>query len=98
VTSYGPGGDAATGQLWQDFTVDSQTSELRFFIHGGDAAVKLLVNGDEVRASRGRRDNAVETEVRWRLEPFRGQTVRLLIDDDLTAPWGFVGARAFELR
>jgi len=95
--SPAPKGEAAVGQLWQDFTVDEKTSELRFWIHGGDAAVKLLRGADTVRATRGRRRNDPETLVRWQLAELRGQTVRLLVDDPLTGDWGFVGARGFEL-
>jgi hypothetical protein len=51
-----------------------------------------------VRRSRGRRDNDVETEVRWQLAGLRGETVRVVIVDDLAGAWGFVGAGAFELR
>ena len=48
--------------------------------------------------SRGRRSNEQELEVRWRLEEFRGQTVRLLVDDGLSEAWGFVGVRGFQLQ
>ncbi|HET6610555.1 MAG TPA: DUF4185 domain-containing protein [Kofleriaceae bacterium] len=99
LTTSTPGqGDAATGTLSQKFAVDDQTHELGFFIHGGDAEVDL-VDGDEViRRSFGRRDNETETEVRWNLEDLRGHTLTVIIDDHLTGPWGFVGARGFELR
>jgi hypothetical protein len=98
VTSNGAAGDATKGQLWQDFTVDAATSELVFFLHGGDAAIELHHGGEVVRRSHGRRDNENELEVRWRLEKYRGEKVRLVIVDDLTGAWGFVGARGFELR
>jgi hypothetical protein len=101
LTTYGAAGDATRGTLFQDFAVDAGTSELRFRVHGGHAAVKLLrlsQGGEVVRASRGRNDNARETPVVWQLADFRGETVRLVIEDDLSEPWGFVSVSGFELR
>jgi len=96
TTDVEPMGDGVVGRLWQDFTLDSQTSELRFSVSGGDAAVKLLHGNEVVRASRGRRTNSPETPVRWFLSEFRGETLRLLIEDDLTGPWGFVTTTGFQ--
>lgn len=97
VTTY-VGGDGTVGQLWQDFTIDATTSELRFSVHGGDARV-LLVKGDEVvRATQARRSNDQIVPVVWNLESLRGETVRLVIDDSLRGPWGFVSVSGFELR
>jgi len=98
VTTYvAPKGDKATGSLWQDFTVDAATSELRFWVHGGHASVKLMGGKDVLRETRGRDKNEPEIPVRWHLEALRGQTVRLVIEDQATDVWGFVGARGFEL-
>lgn len=92
-----PKGDRVVGKLWQDFTVDGTTHVLSFYIHGGDALVELirLRTGDVVRTSRGRRRNSPETYVRWHLEEYRGEKMRVLIDDQLTGAWGFVGVRDF---
>ncbi|MBX7097596.1 MAG: DUF4185 domain-containing protein [Myxococcaceae bacterium] len=99
VTTYvGPKNDAVVGRLWQDFTVDASTSELRFKVHGGDARVVLLQGNEVLRVSRGRRDNANETTVVWQLSQLRGRTLRLQIDDALTAPWGFVSVSGFTLQ
>jgi hypothetical protein len=97
TTFVQPKGDKAMGKLWQDFTVDATTSELRFYIHGGHARVVLLDGADVVRASRGLDQNEPETLVRWHLESLRGRALRLQIEDDVTDAWGFVGARGFEL-
>jgi hypothetical protein len=100
VTTYTPAkGDAATGSLAQAFVVDATTSSLSFALHGGDARV-IMKHGDEiVRESRGRRNaTSEETNVKWNLTPFRGETVTLVIEDDLTGAWGFVGARDFVLQ
>lgn len=92
-----PKGDKATGKLWQDFTVDATTSELRFYVHGGHARVVLRDGADVLRTSRGLEQNEPEALVRWHLESLRGRTLRLQIEDDVTDAWGFVGARGFEL-
>ena len=97
VTSYGPAGDATTGELWQDFVVDAGTSALSFRLHGGDAVVELRRGDEVVRRSRGRRDNDSELAVRWRLDHLRGEKLHLVIVDDLTGPWGFIGAGDFQL-
>lgn len=100
VTTYTTGkGDAAVGTLAQSFVVDATTSSLSFVLHGGDARV-VLRHGDEVvRESRGRHNpSSAETPVKWTLLAYRGETVTLVIEDNLTAPWGFVGARDFELQ
>lgn len=98
LTTYGAKQDATVGKLWQEFTVGAATSELSFRVHGGSCAVNLLDGDRVIRASRGRKTNDVETAVRWRLDGLRGKTLRLVIDDDQTNPWGFVGARGFELK
>jgi hypothetical protein len=99
VTSFTPEkGDAAIGTLYQDFTVDASTSELAFLIHGGDGRVTLTRGADVVRSSRARRSNDVETSVVWNLEEYRGETLRVTIEDALSGPWGFVGAGDFVVR
>lgn len=98
TTFVGDPGHAATGTLWQEFGVDATTSELRFLLHGGDGRVELWVGDEVVRQSRARRENENELEVRWNLEQLRGEKVRVVIVDDLSGDWGFVGAGGFELR
>ncbi|MFE8598942.1 DUF4185 domain-containing protein [Archangium violaceum] len=99
VTTYlQPKGDGLTGAIWQDFTVDAATRELSFFVHGGDAQVRLLRGGEVIRTTRGRRTNSPELPVTWTLSSYRGETLRLLVEDTLTGPWGFVGAGAFGFR
>jgi hypothetical protein len=91
-------GDAAEGQLWQDFTVNDVVNELRFQVHGGQAAVKLIHEGDVVFATRGRNTNDANTQVRWKLADYRGKTVRLMIDDDKTGAWGFISVSGFSFH
>jgi hypothetical protein len=99
VTSYTPAkGDATVGRLSQSFVVDATTSELDFKIHGGDGRVTLWRGNELLRSSRARRNNDVETEVHWNISNHRGETLRVVIEDDLTSTWGFVGARDFTLK
>ena len=57
-------------------------------------ATEPLWRGDELlRSTRRRRTNDVETELRRTLEECRGESLRLVIADDSTAPWGFVSVR-----
>jgi hypothetical protein len=100
LTSFTSKKDAAVGKVWQEFTVDAATSELRFKVSGGDAAVKLLVGDQVVRAVTGRRirNPADEVPVVFRLDDLRGQRVRLVVDDDTTAVWGQIQTTGFELR
>jgi hypothetical protein len=99
LTTYvAPKGDGVVGKVWQDFTVRDTTNEIRFLLHGGDARVVLMHGNDVVQQVKGKRQNTPETEVVWNLTALRGETVRIMIDDTLTDPWGFVGAGLFELR
>jgi hypothetical protein len=97
VSSYTAAQDAATGAIWQDFTVDATTSELTFSIHGGDGRVFLMHDGEIIRSVHGRRSND-ELQVKWNVEELRGKSARLIIQDDLTGPWSFIGASNFAFR
>jgi hypothetical protein len=97
ITSY-VGGDGNTGKIWQDFQVDATTKELRFAVHGGDARVVLLRGNEVVRATQARRTNDSELQAVWNLTKFRGDTVRLQVEDNLTGPWGFISVSGFELK
>ena len=101
VTTYSPDRqENAVGQLFQDFTVDETTKAIRFWIHGGEGQAKLIWNGNVVRSTRGRSDheprNEPETLVCWQLAEYKGDTLRLLIDDDVNGPWGFIGVGGIE--
>lgn len=99
VTSSTPAkGDAAMGTLSQTFVIDAATVELSFLIHGGDGRVTLRRGADIVRSSHARRSNEIETTVRWNLEEYRGESVTLTLEDDLSGTWGFIGARGFVLQ
>jgi hypothetical protein len=47
-----------------------------------------------------RRDtNDPEQPVEWNLEDYRGDTVRLMVEDaNSTGPWGFIGVSGFTLQ
>ena len=92
-------GSGATGALWQDFTVDSKTKALRFSIFGGEASVKLLRGSEPpfevLRESWGSGSDALLLPVVWNLEDHRGETLRLLIEDNLMGVDGYVGVADF---
>lgn len=96
VTSY-VGTDTSKGKMWQDIKIDAEAKELVFFVHGGIGEVQLMHGDEVVRRSWGRRSN-LDTEVRWNLEGYRGETVRLQLVDDYTGAWGFIGAHGFQIR
>jgi hypothetical protein len=98
VTTFGAAGDATVGQLYQDVWIDAETRQLAFRIHGGGAEVKLVRNstGETVRAVHGRNENDTDLPVCWDVSDFRGESVRVLIDDQSTATWGFIGASFFQ--
>lgn len=96
-TYVAPGGDAVRGRIWQEFTVPGDAKELRGFVWGGTQSVELWVGDERVRCTRGRRTNDRETPFRWTLDAVRGQTVRMQVVDESTAPWGFVSVRGLEI-
>jgi hypothetical protein len=93
-------GHDATGAIAQEFTVDDKTKALRFFVHGGEATVRLQQNFEVLRETRGRSGhlptNILETPVCWQLSEYAGETLTLAIFDGKTGPWGFIGVRGFE--
>jgi hypothetical protein len=100
VTTYTPAKrEAATGALFQDFTVDATTKALRFLVHGGDGTVRLHRGHEIVRESRGRSGheprNEPDTVVCWQLDEYAGDTLRVAIFDGKTGPWGFIGVSGF---
>src|SRR5262249_46238485 len=98
TTFVSPKGDDVMGRLWQDFTVDDKTSEIDFAVHGGPRSGRRYHGADLVRSTHGRDTNDVELPVRWQIAMFRGETLRLVIDDDQTGAWGFIGTTGFRLR
>jgi hypothetical protein len=98
LTTHAEAQDATRGRLWQELTIDARTSSLSFKLHGGHAAVALYADDVMLRRSRGRDINEARTPVRWNLTSLRGKRVRLVIEDDLDEPWGFVSVSSFELR
>jgi hypothetical protein len=95
ATSYATG-DADTGTLEQPIAVDATARELSFWVAGGDATVELRRGDTVLRRATGRRSNDAH-RVRWRLDDLRGETLRIVIDDHLTTPWGFVEAFGFAI-
>jgi hypothetical protein len=101
MTTFTPSkGDAATGALFQDFTVDANTKAIQFLVHGGDATVRLHRGQEIVRETRGRSGheprNSPPTRVCWDLSDYAGESLRIAIFDDKTGPWGFIGVTGFQ--
>jgi hypothetical protein len=100
MTTFTPSkGDAATGALYQDFTVDANTRALQFLVHGGNGTVRLHRGVEIVRETRGRSghaaQNSPDTPVCWNLADYAGETLRVAIFDDKTDAWGFIGVTGF---
>ncbi len=94
-------GGEATGTLFQDFTVDGSTTKaLGFWVHGGDASVRLYRGVDIVRETRGRSGHeprrSPETKVCWQLNEYAGETLRVAVFDDKKEDWGFIGVGSFQ--
>jgi hypothetical protein len=99
ITTFVPGkGDLTRGTLSQSVPIDSTTTKMKFFIHGGHASVKLLHNGEVVREVRGRDDNNVDRPVVFYLRNYQGETVTLMIEDQRTDPWGFISVSPIEFE
>jgi hypothetical protein len=100
TTSTRKNGNEATGAFFQDITVDDAASVLGFWVHGGDAAIRLYRGQDIIRETRGRSGHeprtSPETKVCWRLSDYAGETLRLAVVDDKTEDWGFIGVRSFQ--
>lgn len=107
----GPGeqsGDDVKGALYQDFALDDRTKTLCFRVHGGGvltagdfqarnvASVRLYRGNEIVRESFGWNSDAYQ-DVRWNIQEFAGERLRLMIADDATGPWGFIDATNFHL-
>jgi Domain of unknown function (DUF4185) len=97
LTTYSDLQDAAMGELAQTFTVDALTSSLSFELHGGHGTVSLYDGAALVRRSHARDSNDERVQVVWRLETLRGKTLRLVIEDHVSDPWGFISVSAFVL-
>ncbi len=104
MTTFTSKGDAALGALYQDLTVDANTKSLSFWIHGGEAVVRLHRGVEIVRETRGRsghapRNDPADTRMCWDIARYAGETLRVAIFDGVDkGPWGFVGATRFRLH
>jgi hypothetical protein len=90
--------DAATGALAQLFTVPEDATALRFNVSGGRAARVYLAEGNtQLYAISGNNDASLKRCVSWNLTAHRGQSLRLVIEDQATGPYGFIGTSGFDL-
>lgn len=92
ATTHVAGG--ATGALAQEIRVGSGSRRVAFEVQGASAAVRLVVDGETVRETRGTPDGAV-IAANWNVEPYWGRRVRVEIVADATGPGGAVSACCF---
>jgi uncharacterized protein (DUF608 family) len=91
------GGDDATGRLVsKDFTIEHRF--IRFLVGGGHfprTQVRLLVNGQVVRATSGKDNERLEPAA-WDVRKFEGKTAHIEIVDDRKGGWGHVNVDQIE--
>jgi sucrose-6-phosphate hydrolase SacC (GH32 family) len=85
-------GNGAQGKLVStDFTISK--NYLGFLIgggyHPGTAYIKLVVNGETVRASTGSNDNLLKWK-NWDISDLQGQKAHIEIVDSVTGTWGHI--------
>jgi hypothetical protein len=85
-----------------DFSVTSGNGEVILIEGGGDIPItgniatiyddiKRGVYGDVVQATWGHESNSIIVPVSWRLSPFDRGSLKIVVIDHTTMPWGFVG-------
>lgn len=91
------GGDNTTGKLVsQPFTVERNF--IRFLIGGGshpNAQIRLIVDGNIVRASTGRNDERLQLEP-WDVREFAGRKAHIEIVDEEKGDWGHINIDQIE--
>jgi hypothetical protein len=92
-------GTATLGTISQVFVVPSDAVALRFNVHGGRAGqVRLLDGSKELHMASARDSDAWKVPVSWDLQPFRGKTLRLSIEDPSTSTrYGYIGTTGFDV-
>ena len=91
-------GDIGRGAASQQFVVPNNAFALRFVVHGGAAArVTLSRAGTVVYSASGDDSNVHKTPIGWDLEPYRGATMILAVEDNATSTWRFVGTTGFDV-
>ncbi|MBZ0257206.1 hypothetical protein K8I31_14155 [bacterium] len=99
VNSFYQGSDAAVGRLLTEpFVVEF--NHLSFLVGGGDDAqrvfVGLDVNGEYAIRASGERSETLR-RVEWDLSPWKGQSARIVIEDQSPGAWGHILADDFRL-
>ena len=89
---------ALKGSLEQCFQVPLRGTHLRFELRGGHGAVKLFRQGNLVYRTFGPGPGKPVLFARWNLLPFRGDRVRLKIEDRYIDGDGYVEVRNFRLE
>jgi hypothetical protein len=100
VEGLSGGGGFATGTVSQSFAVPNDAVALRFNVFGGEATVQLRdASGNQLENVNGtnRADNRVP--VSWDLSTRRGQTLTIVIQDDISSDstWAYINATGFDV-
>ncbi len=86
--------DGSSSEATPAIDTDAATTETSTSPNPTDTTPILEI----VRMSWGRRSDAPDNKVEWNIEEYRGEKLRIVIDDPLTGEWGFVGATGFTLE
>jgi hypothetical protein len=100
VDGFAGGGGRATGSVSQSLAVPNDAVALRFNVWGGEGTVQLRdASGNTLESVNGtnRVDNRVPAS--WDLSTRRGQTLTIVIQDDISsdAQWAYVNATGFDV-
>jgi hypothetical protein len=90
----------AVGSVSQDFVVPDDALVLRFNVWGGTGTVQLRdANGGRLESVTGTESEDRRVPVSWDLSGRRGQTLTLIIADELAtdARWSYVNATGFDV-
>jgi hypothetical protein len=103
VSTYGRLGgnlyDASKGTMSQTFLVPIDAVALRFNVHGGmNARVSLLESTTSLYSIVANNDDTRKVLASWDMQPYRGKTVRVVIEDaTINPPFGYIGSSGFDL-
>lgn len=98
----GVGGEYYTGSVFQRFVVPQDALALRFWVFGGNEQAYVRLRGPddaELHKATGQAGNELHVPVSWDLRPYRGQTLKLAIEDDASdrVLTGFVSVNGFDV-
>lgn len=92
-------GDSTQGTVSQSFVVPMDATALRVNLCGGKESLLRLFDGaSEIYRRSGLDSDVIKVAVSWDLVPYRGRTLRLVIEDAQTrAPYAYLGISGFDV-